>query len=363
MASHVQVRSTTTDVEEGERWCQLPLNLMEMLLECLSIPDRIRVAAVCEPWRSVASTLGFLEAARPPWLFVSTFYDWSWSLQTIVGEPVSDIKFLNNLQNEWLCGSSKGWLLISRREHNRGCLHVCLLNPITGAKVELFTCFTNIANGVLSASPLTRDYMFAAIGCTKYHDRMVVMVRTTMGDYRTLEASKPTDIYFHGGRLYVLTQSWEVIVHEFDPDPVMLLTIRLPLGEEYDCWYDGQLAELNGDVLIVAYGLHPRQEYDIKVFKLPEMADGPVVQVNSLGGSTLFISQFSEAVSVKRSAFGADCIYGFAKCFMETMMAYSMKDEGMFELAGIDLGHQMFAWFTPTLLKMEPSNLEENSMI
>ncbi|CAD5169111.1 unnamed protein product [Musa acuminata subsp. malaccensis] len=364
MASHVQVQSTATEVEEeGGRWSQLPLDLMETLLKCLSISDRICVTAVCKPWQSVTSTLGFLEAARPPWLIASTFYNWPWSLKTVVGEPVSDIKFLDNLQNKWLCGSSTGWLLISWRKHNHDCLHICLLNPITGAKVELFTCFANIANGILSASPLTKDYMFAATGYTKYHRRKVAIVRTTMGDYRSLEALNPMNIYFHGGRLYVLTQSWEVIVYEFDPDPVMLSTIRVPLRKEHDCWYDGQLAELNDDILIIAYGLHLCQEFDIKVFKLPEMADDPVVQVNSLGGGTLLISQFSEAVSTKGSAaFREDCIYGFSKCSRETMMAYSMKDEGMFELAGIGLRHQTLAWFTPDLSKMETSNIETPAM-
>ncbi|THU48236.1 hypothetical protein C4D60_Mb09t24100 [Musa balbisiana] len=183
-----------------------------------------------------------------------------------------------------------------------------------------------------------------------------------MGDHRILEASNPMNIYFHSGRLYVLTQSWDVIVYEFDPDPVMLLSIRIPLRKEYDCWYDGQLAELNDDILIIAYGLHLCQEFDIKVYKLPEMADDPVVQVNSLGGSTLLISQFSEAVSTKGSAFRADCIYGFSKCFLKTMMAYSMEDEGMFELAGIDLRYQMLAWFTPDSLKTETSNMETPTM-
>ncbi|XP_047054838.1 uncharacterized protein LOC124661019 [Lolium rigidum] len=130
-------------------WSDLPSDLLESVLVRLPVTDRLRFPAVCTAWRSAAAA----SAARvqavdvpSPWLMLPFNQTVRWQRRG-AGDTFSKARFLSLSEgrtydipqpapavSDRLCiGSSPdGWLVTADAASE-----LCLLNPLTGAQVQL----------------------------------------------------------------------------------------------------------------------------------------------------------------------------------------------------------------------------------
>ncbi|KAG6539200.1 putative F-box protein At4g22180 [Zingiber officinale] len=225
-------------------WAGLPLDVFSLIFSKLSLPQFLRSAAVCGSWSAAVrdlSTRGsyFKFRGQSPWLVLNdnprgdpsaiTFYalDERREYTVLVPEPpISDRLFI---------GSAHGWVMtIDVR------LRVQLLNPITGAQIDLprvlpsedthpirdtagrligFRMPKTVREehqlkAILSADPSLGDgYTVALI---QYSYRRIFFTRS--GDEKWFELRKSIlveNMVFHKGKLYMSTLS-EVYVCDLD---------------------------------------------------------------------------------------------------------------------------------------------------
>ncbi|CAL9168133.1 unnamed protein product [Musa hybrid cultivar] len=368
----------TGEGEEESCWSQLPIDEMEKILKRLTVVDQIRVAAVCKSWQAAVS---FLHApSPPPWLLVYPGLPdpRRWGLCTaFAGRRSLGLEIPKELQRQWCCGSSKGWILFLRTtaEMLSG-YQASLLNPITRVMVHFGPCVNRVVKGIISASPLTTGFILATLGYNLVDSyRCVTVYRAWQLTYEELEVDDPMDILFHHGRLYILTGSAEIVVYMFKPHPVVSSIIPIPslVGEDERRRRSrkGRLVGSNDDVFIVFYTTKLRSELQqLKVFKVKEglRHRHRVVEVNSLGGRTFFIGGFSEGLSVsmtksssKSESMKPDCIY-YRKRVEDNLKGYCMQTGRSFQVAGLDVAGDLLSWFTPdledrsSLMEVTPTN-------
>ncbi|URE41908.1 hypothetical protein MUK42_12953 [Musa troglodytarum] len=368
----------TGEGEEESCWSRLPTDEMEMILKRLTLVDQTRVAAVCKSWHAAVS---FLQApSPPPWLVVSRGLSGprSWGLCTaFAGRRSLGLEIPKELQRQWCCGSSKGWLLFSRTtaEIFLG-YQASLLNPITGVMVHFGPCVNYVVKGIISASPLTAGFIYASLGYNLADAyKCVTVYRPWQLTYEELEVDDPMDILFHHGRLYILTGSVEIVVYMFEPHPMVSSIIPIPslVGEDERRrrWRNGWLVGSNDDVFIVFYTTKLRSELQqLKVFKVKKglRHRHRVVEVNGLGGRTFFIGGFSEGLSAsmtksssKSELIKPDCIY-YRKHVEDDLEGYCMQTGRSFRVAGLDVAGDLLSWFTPdtedqsSLMEVTPTN-------
>ncbi|KAG6539198.1 probable F-box protein At4g22060 [Zingiber officinale] len=127
----------------GGRWSDLPPDLFSLIFSKLSLPQFLRSAAVCVSWSAAVrdlSTRGsyFKFCRQSPWLVLNdnphgdpsaiTFYASDERREYTTTIPVPDPPISDRL----FLGSAHGWIItIDAR------LQVQLLNPITGAQIDL----------------------------------------------------------------------------------------------------------------------------------------------------------------------------------------------------------------------------------
>ncbi|URE30028.1 hypothetical protein MUK42_12980 [Musa troglodytarum] len=342
------------------------MNVMEMILKHLTIVDHIRVGAVCKSWWSTNSTINFLPDSRAPWLVVSPSSPAPrrWSLCPISnGRRSFGMEIPEAFQSQWCCGSSKGWLTFS---HNPPEVFLGskahLLNPITGATLDIYPCSHHIVKSIISTSPLAEDCLFITLGYRFLESYKSVNVhKLRHHSIKTLEIDdQPTDIMFHRGRLYVLTDSAKIKVYTFKPHHHKVLVIPIPFlnreGDRHSSSFEGRLVGSDGDVFVVYYNTDLRSELQqLKVFKVRKERGlrRRVVEVNSLGGCTFFIGGFSEGVSVSNmksslesELIKSDCIY-YRRRVKDNLRRYCMQTGRTVQVAGLEVAGDLLGWFTP----------------
>ncbi|CAL9760893.1 unnamed protein product [Musa acuminata subsp. burmannicoides] len=365
---------------EGERasWARLNMDVMEMILEHLTIVDHVRFSNVCKSWRS--TTIISLHALRAPWLLVTVDQSpLSWGLYTTSnGRRNLVLEIPKEFQSQYCCGSSKGWLIFVPKPpiRFRG-YTVHLLNPITGTMIKFYPFMHFIVKGVISTSPLASDFLFAILGSHCMEENIsVFLYEPGYQSCQDLEIDDPMDIMFHHGRLYVLTGKAKIMVYAFKPHwKVSIIPIPSLFGKEdrrpSSC--NGRLVGSNDDIFVVSYDTKLGEQQQLKVFKVRERGlRHHVVEVDSLGGHTFFICSFSEGVSVSKTKSSSkselmkpDCIYYLS--LEDNLRRYCMKRRHTFRVAGWDASGDILEWFTPrfedrsSLMAVTPSNGNSHS--
>ncbi|CAL9042758.1 uncharacterized protein LOC135594146 [Musa acuminata AAA Group] len=351
--------------DEEERWSQLQMNVMEMILKHLTIADHIRVGVVCKSWWSTTSTIDFLPDSRAPWLVVSPSSPAlrRWSLCPVSnGRRSLGMEMPEEFQSQWCCRSSKGWLTFS---HNPPEVFLGskarLLNPITGATLDISPCSHHIDKSIVSTSPLATDCLFITLGNRFLEPYKSVTVHNLRSHtFKTLEIDdEPMDIMFHHGRLYVLTDSAKIKVYMFKPrhkaSVIPIPFLNRGEGDRHSSSFQGRLVGSDGDVFVVYYNTDPRSELQqLKVFKVRKWGLWlRAVKVNSLGVRTFFIGDFSEGVSVSNmksslesELIKSNCIY-YRRSVKDNLRRYCMQTGRTFQVAGLEVADDLLGWFAP----------------
>ncbi|CAL9168150.1 unnamed protein product [Musa hybrid cultivar] len=353
--------------DERARWCGLNMDMMEMILKHLPIADHISASVVCKSWRLATSDI-ILPALRAPWLLGSAMdsasLNWGFYASSNGGRSLG-LEIPKEFRSQWCCGSSKGWLMHLRKPRRRFQeFEARLLNPITGATVELPSFPPTIIKSIISTSPFATDFTLAAL-CFELtnFDKYVIVYRPGHPRGKKLLIDDAIDIVFHHGRLYVLTDSAEIWVCAFDPRWRVSFQCIPTLFEEEDRHpgsYWAKLVGSNDGVFVVhcstTTGVEGQQ---LKVFEVKEWGlrrrRRRVVEVNSLGGRTFFIGPFSDGVAIYKMKSSSnldiikpDHIYYLAGSDYR-LWAHCMQKGRSFRVEGFKLVDHIVEWFIPEL--------------
>ncbi|KAJ3687251.1 hypothetical protein LUZ61_016415 [Rhynchospora tenuis] len=113
-------------------WSELPNDVLKYLTSFLSIPDYHRFGAVCQTWWSIAKQKHHRPPPHLPWLVLGddnatekhAFFNLSENMHYHIDIP--------ELQGQYICGFSYGWLFTIDTE-----LNCHLLNPLTRKQFDL----------------------------------------------------------------------------------------------------------------------------------------------------------------------------------------------------------------------------------
>ncbi|XVF45673.1 hypothetical protein PTKIN_Ptkin02bG0226100 [Pterospermum kingtungense] len=125
-------------------WEDIPIEIMEIIVESLSLSDRIRMSTVCKYWGAIAMQKHIPTIPQIPWLTqphdgntkYMSFYDMS-------ANKFHKLKLPKRLKGTVCCGSSKGWLIMTQDVNYQNApspssTHdIFLFNPISGEVHQL----------------------------------------------------------------------------------------------------------------------------------------------------------------------------------------------------------------------------------
>ncbi|XVF45675.1 hypothetical protein PTKIN_Ptkin02bG0226300 [Pterospermum kingtungense] len=133
-------------------WKEVPSEIMEIIVQRLSVSDRIRMSTVSKYWGAIASQKHIPTTPQFPWLTLPhddhrnnkelSFYDMS-------AGKVQKLKLPKRLQGTVCCGSSKGWLIMADDASYRN-----FLFPSSKNESDIFL-FNPISREVHQLPPLT----------------------------------------------------------------------------------------------------------------------------------------------------------------------------------------------------------------
>ncbi|URE26198.1 hypothetical protein MUK42_12979 [Musa troglodytarum] len=350
--------------DEEARWCGLSTDMMEMILKHLPIADHISVSIACKSWRLATSDI-ILPALRAPWLLgspmASTSLSWGFYTSSNGGQSLG-LEIPTEFQRQWCCGSSKGWLMHLREPRNHSQYYEAhLLNPITGATVELPPFPPTVIKGVISTSPFATDFMLAALCFESTNfDKYVIVYQPRHPRRKKILIDNAMDIMFHHGRLYILTDLAELLVGVFDPRwKVSFKSIPTLFEEEgrHPDTYWGKLVESNDGVFVVYCTITTGAErQQLKVFKIKEWGrHHRIVEVKSLGDRTFFVGPFSDGVSIskmksssKLNIIKPDHIY-YITGSEYSLWAHCMQKRHTFRVEEFKMTGNILEWFIPKL--------------
>ncbi|KAF8732880.1 hypothetical protein HU200_015228 [Digitaria exilis] len=335
-------------------WSDLPPDLLVLVLECLpSLADRVRLRAVCHPWRSNAR-----QHSRPPLL---TLPD-----GTFLSIPDGEVIRMPVPKDARCCGSVDSWLFLM--EIDGGCP---LVNPFSRVTVELpklgtVGCYNsfNVTSEhkpvIPSALDLSPDSLVALL---ILHDRrgskVCICQPPIATDVSSARASWPfDDIAFFNGKLHGLGDRNKLFVIDMDyeSDKPKITSIRCIISYGYGLRDLPQsvsrekvhkkreyLVECCGRLLRVRRFFqsdHPgrtsrylkhHNTVGFDVFEAGMSANsGQWRKVNNLGGQALFVGRRSKSLpAVEHNGIQRDCIY-FLRDYCPTKDP--LRDSGMYNM-------------------------------
>ncbi|XP_024190285.1 F-box/kelch-repeat protein At3g18720-like [Rosa chinensis] len=135
-------RKKTSKINGQSRcsWQTLPDDIMEYILQRLSLWDRIQLRMVSKSWRSVAMRRDIRSSPTEiPWLLLPPSESPNLSNNNYISffslsdAKVHKLTLPRAFGGGWVHGSSKGWLVMVKGAYSK----MFLLNPISGAQQEL----------------------------------------------------------------------------------------------------------------------------------------------------------------------------------------------------------------------------------
>ncbi|KAL6646455.1 hypothetical protein ACP70R_018063 [Stipagrostis hirtigluma subsp. patula] len=335
-------------------WAELPEDILgQVLLRLPALDDRVRLRAVCRPWRAGAAARRHPRLPPPlPWLALR-----DGSLVDLHGAPVRCAPIVREDVFSYRAVDNLAFLV----HDDGGC---SLMNPLSGFTLPLPKLAPTHVKAILS-SPLhsAADPLVAvinlegnnvAISACKQND--AICISMSPGRTRLSPRIRATDIAFLHGKLYVLTDDEGLRVTEMDAgrlsepkpsscfdqciaddpeqrqiyychDPKQQHVYRIP-GSDPGYLVLRYLAESNGRLLLVRrwmsfpanarLGDHDRtirfEVFEADLTTVP----GRWMKVESLAGQALFLgSECSKSVLASQCAGGIqeDCIYFMHRVF------------------------------------------------
>ncbi|XP_077228067.1 putative F-box protein At4g22180 [Tasmannia lanceolata] len=267
-------------------WCDLPEDLLELIIKGFDLKDIVLLGAVCVSWSSFVRKI-----PKVPLLLFTERGNWGDSLEWFYS--LSDGKCFR-LPNQGAprgrcCGSFERWLIIDM-DHQYS-----LLDPFSNTQILLPPLCEEVEGlrmAILSSAPI----LDSNNNIVNYNECMIVGYSEfeKLGFYRLgdktwslLEVEEYCeDFIFSEGRLYILTSEAGLIVWVLSPNP--RCRMKCPVNFRYAKMHLKKLVESGGELLLIG----ETEEEDFRVFKLDRSsAEWNWVAVESLGDQMLFVSR------------------------------------------------------------------------
>ncbi|XP_042396398.1 putative F-box protein At5g66830 [Zingiber officinale] len=360
-------------------WSKIPTDLLYSILSKLSIPDIFRSAAVCSSWSAVVDEVGrWPDDQHPqiPWLVPELQIDRNvYHFLSLSEGRVYDIPSGDPRNVKKVIGSSHGWLI------NIDKINVQLLNPITGAQIDLPSIPTmddrnlHAMKAVLSSDPSRSGDYIVVFVFYSFSIQKEFLFSVSAGDEEWKMISGGAyyydDVAFHKGKLYAVSQAEEevgqVMVAAYDlialdSTPTGTPVVALP-DIVLDADYVGHsFCTTVNDLLIVRFLTNEyNQIKKLEVWKV-DTEKGGIIPVNYLGKYALFLSEESSlcldtSSLPKNQNLKSNSVYISMDFFVN--LVYNMEDESFtsFSLPPLsfpEMQEPTLLWFTPNLLHDDP---------
>ncbi|CAN6179200.1 unnamed protein product [Urochloa humidicola] len=347
-------------------WADLRPELVGLILGRLPLADRIRLQAVCRPWRGAARQ----EPLPPPlpWLPLLD--------GAFLSVPGGEIHRRMPLPDDASFHGSMGdWLLLDR---SGGGGDHSLMNPFTKDVVripkEAFPLGRPISVKpvLLSTLDLSPDSSspFAILTTDDYRFESVIFVCQPGAWIAFIEPDcELSDMTFFDGKLYALSLSnlYVLLDHETGSSskgklggrvlPSMTMssvakavdnpsvTCRTIDGERHACLYWSYLVESNGKLLhvrrLIGYliasseekvGISRTLSFEVFEADLATGSGGKWRRVDALGGRALFVGTQSKSLPAPECGAREDCIYFVCDYDRGSCAADPLRDCGVFDM-------------------------------
>uniref|UniRef100_A0A1D1YGN6 F-box/kelch-repeat protein At1g57790 n=1 Tax=Anthurium amnicola TaxID=1678845 RepID=A0A1D1YGN6_9ARAE len=313
-------------VDNLNRWCHLPRELLELIAGFLDLPDCIRFGSVCAAWRSAASEQRrrrgahlplrlprlLLHRAEPGEARLGFFSTWRQGFLDL------DLPEAFGGRSR-CCGASWGWLAMV----DDGESDICLLNPVTRARIQLpsgsrFPFRPRVVSGggccrdpvryvkkvILSSDPSSGGCTVGAIG----RSNMVALCRPGCGDVRwTIFEGQLggayEDVAFHGDQICALDFRAKLTICSLAaasssaPRVTNFAVVDPPEGVEGQriCYRDRHLVASSGELLMVVREYHAgaSEAYMATWLRVLKLGMNGWEPVRSLGGRMVFVGEIS----------------------------------------------------------------------
>ncbi|KAK9914198.1 hypothetical protein M0R45_037989 [Rubus argutus] len=317
-------------------WANLPVNLLDLVLEKLSSPsDYLRFSDVCMLWNSVAKDN--ISKRTAPMLLTYTGKAETWSLCDIIEDTV--IMQLE-LPNKRFCGFSKGWLITMDAN-----FVVTLINPfsrIKGRKAKENSiialsalklpktfeqrtrwakqCDHYIFKATISADPISNaeDCIVVVIYEESCQLAFIRLEKDTRWTYIDIQCRQIEEVVYVEDTFYAIDYlnklfSFQVTAHEFNSDEDVILVAE---GFKPGDICKRYLVELSENELLMVqryfdYKDRRRVTTKFEVFKVDDY-NCEWTKINSLGDVALFVgenSSISVLASKNLGCLPQNCIY------------------------------------------------------
>ncbi|KAJ4809315.1 F-box family protein [Rhynchospora pubera] len=354
-------------------WSELPNDVLEYLTNFLPLPDYHRFGAVCQTWCSIAKQ----KLHRPPhlpWLVLGhdnatqkrTFFNLSENKNYDIEIP--------ELQGQYICGCSYGWLFTIDTE-----LNCHLLNPLTRKQYDLPT--VPPYNEYYKTNPFLTEPME---NCTKSVELRMLLVFKAVLDYDPSDRpdfkvvivygqssklafwrsgdpkwsyiqgyySNMEDVLFSNGKLYAFTSLQDqglCVVDDWSDPKITQLSISIPLECDDNVACCPYLVDVKGELLLVqryrSYNKEKklRTTVDIQVHKIDIGREVSSICKHTKG-CTIFLGKSSPVVvdpSISHSD-RKNAIY-----FTDVCCALSASKHERVDLGIYDMNTRMFSRYDP----------------
>ncbi|CAN6190755.1 unnamed protein product [Urochloa humidicola] len=349
-------------------WADLRPELVGLIIARLPLADRIRLQAVCRPWRHAARQ----ESLPPPlpWLALLD--------GTFLSVPGGEIHRRMPLPNDASFHGSMGdWLLLNRS--GGGGDHHSLINPFTKDVVripkEAFPLGrpTSVKPVLLSTQDLSPDSSpFAILTTDDFSFESVIFVCQpgTPTAFTVPDCEVISDITFFDGKLYALSHTNLYVLLDLEtasssngklgarvPSMVMSMNsvadavenprimCRIIDGESHVCSYWSYLVESNGKLLHVRrsiahliasseeeVGISRTLSFEVFEADLATGSGGKWRRVDALGGRALFVGTQSKSLPAPECGAREDCIYFVCDYDCGDCAADPFRDYGVFDM-------------------------------
>ncbi|KAL5995035.1 hypothetical protein ACLOJK_025093 [Asimina triloba] len=287
-----------TDIIEHRHWCDLPIDLVELIALRLSRTDFAHLTSVCRSWRSIGPLSFFLRhpltLTSPdmplmknhlPWLMFSQKEDDMYTFW----DPLYNKSYTANipqLSGSRLCFCKDGWVFVQRGNDS-----VFLFNPFISEEIRLpdYHVHLGLHSIGISATPTSSDSVICIFASDDEHEMFVRICRHGDMDWTryVCENNLPflasyanpvflDEVFYvlgHDGKIAVFDPKlsiWEVCVK---PKPLKLCKC----STYPTCKWENCLLESRGKLLMVFVGFHGTQ---IHVYRLSP--DDEWVKIESL---------------------------------------------------------------------------------
>ncbi|GMH09911.1 hypothetical protein Nepgr_011752 [Nepenthes gracilis] len=316
------------DTGDLRPWSDLPAELLELILNELTLKENIRVSGVCKRWQSIAVSIRVVN--QPPWImYFPKFGDFHEFYDPLTRNTYS--VQLPELCGSRVCYTKDGWLLLYRpRTH---CLF--FFNPFTRRLIKLPRFEMTYQIVAFSCAPTSPSCIVFTV---KHISPTVVAISTchpgalewTTANYQNrlpFVSSIWNKLVFSNGLFYCLSLTGWLGV--FDPKELTWNVLVVPpprCPENFFAknWWKGKfLAEYEGEIMVI----YTCCSENPIIFKLHQ-ENMVWEEVKNLDGITLFASFLSSHSRTNLPGVMRNSVY-FSKVrfYGKRCISYSLRDQ------------------------------------